>query len=400
MRKLNKSYQKKHLVITAVVTAVVVFVSVSAFYLARMNADGGKLLKARKMIEENYVDPLTQERLKAMDDAAISAMVSSLGDPYSRYMNESAFSQYREDNEEEYTGIGVSVIFSPTENELTVISPYDNSPAQRAGILPGDRIVRVDGVEVTAETYQDVIDYIKGKNANEGDALVLTIARGEEKKQQEITVTRAKVEIETITTKMFGGGVGYIRVSQFINSTAKDFEAGIEKLKADGMKGLIIDLRSNPGGYAHTVLDMADMVLPEGTIAYLEDNKGRRQYFTSDAEELGLPMVVLINGGTASAAELLAGSIQAYGLGTLVGEKSFGKAVGQSPLPLTTKSAIYLTNARYYTPKGECIDKEGIEPDVKVELAQELYSRLPLLSLSEDTQLSKAVEIMTEKIGA
>lgn len=397
---MNKSYQKKHLVITAVVTAVVVFVSVSAFYLARMNADGGKLLKARKMIEENYVDPLTQEQLKAMDDAAISAMVSSLGDPYSRYMNESAFSQYREDNEEEYTGIGVSVIFSPTENELTVISPYDNSPAQRAGILPGDRIVRVDGVEVTAETYQDVIDYIKGKNANEGDALVLTIARGEEKKQQEITVTRAKVEIETITTKMFGGGVGYIRVSQFINSTAKDFEAGIEKLKADGMKGLIIDLRSNPGGYAHTVLDMADMVLPEGTIAYLEDNKGRRQYFTSDAEELGLPMVVLINGGTASAAELLAGSIQAYGLGTLVGEKSFGKAVGQSPLPLTTKSAIYLTNARYYTPKGECIDKEGIEPDVKVELAQELYSRLPLLSLSEDTQLSKAVEIMTEKIGA
>lgn len=400
MRKLNKSYQKKHLVITAVVTAVVVFVSVSAFYLARMNADGGKLLKARKMIEENYVDPLTQEQLKAMDDAAISAMVSSLGDPYSRYMNESAFSQYREDNEEEYTGIGVSVIFSPTENELTVISPYDNSPAQRAGILPGDRIVRVDGVEVTAETYQDVIDYIKGKNANEGDTLVLTIARGEEKKQQEITVTRAKVEIETITTKMFGGGVGYIRVSQFINSTAKDFEAGIEKLKADGMKGLIIDLRSNPGGYAHTVLDMADMVLPEGTIAYLEDNKGRRQYFTSDAEELGLPMVVLINGGTASAAELLAGSIQAYGLGTLVGEKSFGKAVGQSPLPLTTKSAIYLTNARYYTPKGECIDKKGIEPDVKVELAQELYSRLPLLSLSEDTQLSKAVEIMTEKIGA
>lgn len=400
MRKLNKSYQKKHLVITAVVTAVVVFVSVSAFYLARMNADGGKLLKARRMIEENYVDPLTQEQLKAMDDAAISAMVSSLGDPYSRYLNESAFSQYREDNEEEYTGIGVSVIFSPTENELTVISPYDNSPAQRAGILPGDRILRVDGVEVTAETYQDVIDYIKGKNANEGDTLVLTIARGEEKKQQEISVTRAKVEIETITTKMFGGGVGYIRVSQFINSTAKDFEAGIEKLKADGMKGLIIDLRSNPGGYAHTVLDMADMVLPEGTIAYLEDNKGRRQYFKSDAEELGLPMVVLINGGTASAAELLAGSIQAYGLGTLVGEKSFGKAVGQSPLPLTTKSAIYLTNARYYTPKGECIDKEGIEPDVKVELAQELYSRLPLLSLSEDTQLGRAVEIMTEKIGA
>lgn len=397
---MNKMYQKKHLIITAALTAIIVFLSTTAFFTARVSNDGGKLLKARNMIQENYVDVLTQEQLTAMDDAAISAMVSSLGDPYSRYMNENAFSEYKEDNEEEYIGIGISVSFTPAENRLTVMSPYDNSPAQRAGILPGDRIVSVDGVEVNTDTYNDVIDYIRGKNAKEGDSLVLTITRGESQEEQNVTVTREKIEIETITTKMFGSGVGYIRVAQFINSTSENFRKGIEQLKAEGMKGLIIDLRSNPGGYAHTVLDMADMLLPEGTIAYLEDNKGHKKYFESDKEELGLPMVVLINGGTASAAELLAGSIQAYGLGTLVGEKSFGKAVGQSPLPLTAKSAIYLTNARYYTPKGECIDKKGIEPDVKVELSAELQSRLPLLTLSEDVQLSKAVEILTDKIGA
>ena len=397
---MNKMYQKKHLIITAALTAIIVFLSTTAFFTARVSNDGGKLLKARNMIQENYVDVLTQEQLTAMDDAAISAMVSSLGDPYSRYMNENAFSEYKEDNEEEYIGIGISVSFTPAENRLTVMSPYDNSPAQRAGILPGDRIVSVDGVEVNTDTYNDVIDYIRGKNAKEGDSLVLTITRGESQEEQNVTVTREKIEIETITTKMFGSGVGYIRVAQFINSTSENFRKGIEQLKAEGMKGLIIDLRSNPGGYAHTVLDMADMLLPEGTIAYLEDNKGHKKYFESDKEELGLPMVVLINGGTASAAELLAGSIQAYGLGTLVGEKSFGKAVGQSPLPLTAKSAIYLTNARYYTPKGECIDKKGIEPDVKIELSAELQSRLPHLTRSEDLQLSKSVEILTDKIGA
>ncbi|MBQ4516867.1 MAG: hypothetical protein II978_08775, partial [Clostridia bacterium] len=189
-------------------------------------------------------------------------------------------------------------------------------------------------------------------------------------------------------------------ISQFMNSTEQDFKNTLDKLCTEGMKGLVIDLRNNPGGYAHTVISMADMLLPEGTIAYLEDNKGNKEYFKSDKNELGLPMVVLINAGTASAAELLAGSIQAYDLGVLVGEKSFGKAIGQSPLPLTKTSAIYLTNARYYTPKGECIDKKGIEPDVKIELPTELYSRLNLLTLSEDVQLAKAIELMKEKVGA
>lgn len=393
-------YKKKHLVLTAAATAIIMLAAGWAYTLfTGGRVDDGKLIRARELIADNYVDQLTQEQLDAMDDAAISAMVGSLGDPYSRYLNEKAYADYQEDNQEEYVGIGISVTFAPATNTLTVMSPYDNSPAQKAGVLPGDRIVRVDGVTVTTDTYNDVINHIRDEKAKAGERVVLSVERGEENQQLDITVERGHIDIQTVTTKMFADGVGYIRVAQFINRTEKDFEAGLEQLKAGGMKGLIIDLRNNPGGYAHTVLSMADMLLPEGTIAYLEDNKGRRQYFKSDAKELGLPMVVLINGGTASASELLAGSIQAYGLGTLVGEKSFGKAVGQSPLSLTKQSAIYLTNARYYTPKGECIDKKGIVPDETVALPTELYSRLTLLELSEDAQLSRAVEILTEKVG-
>ncbi len=393
-------YKKKHLIITAIITAVFVFLTTSFFHIKREFESINKVSRARDIIQNYYVDPLTKEQIDKMDDAAISAMVKSLNDPYSSYLNTEDFKDYKEDNEEEYVGIGISVTFTAKDNSMIVMSPYDNSPAQKAGIVPGDKILSVNGVKVTADTYNDIIEAIKDENAPEGEELVLVIERDEPKQELEIIVKREKVAIQTVSSKMYASGVGYIRISQFINSTEQDFKNALDKLCKEGMKGLVIDLRNNPGGYAHTVISMADMLLPEGNIAYLEDSKGNKEYFKSDKNELGLPMVVLINGGTASAAELLAGSIQAYGLGTLVGEKSFGKAIGQSPIPLTNSSAIYLTHARYYTPKGECIDKKGIEPDVKIELPTELYSRLNLLTLSEDVQLAKALELMKEKVGA
>ena len=393
-------YKKRHLVITAIITAVIVLLVTNFVSLKTQTGAMHKLLRARALIEENYVDKLSKEQLDDLDDAAISAMVKSLGDPYSSYLNASDFSDYQEKNEEEYIGIGISVTFTPETNSLIVMSPYDNSPAQKAGVLPGDRILSVDGVDVTTETYDAVIDYIKNEDAPIGTAIILTIERGEEKEILDIKVERGKIDIQTVTTKMLGSKVGYIRVAQFIHSTEQDFKDGLDMLKAEGMRGLVIDLRNNPGGYANTVISMADMLLPEGTIAYLEDNKGEKKYFYSDENELGLPMVILINGGTASASELLAGSVQAYGLGTIVGEKSFGKAVGQTPIMLTNRSAIYLTNARYYTPKGECIDKKGIVPDVEVKISPQLYSKINLLTMSEDLQLSKAIEILMQKIGA
>ena len=394
-------YKKRHLVITAAVTALVVFLSTSIYFLETGGRIGGDdIIKAKKLIADNYVDKLTEEQLTKMDDAAISAMVESLGDPYSRYLNATDMEEYEEDSQEEYVGIGVSITFDPQNNILTVVSPYDQSPAQKAGLQPGDRIMKVDGVEVSSDTYSDILDHIKGENAKKGDAITLAVKREGNGDAFDVQVVRDSIVIQTISKKMYGSGIGYIRVSEFKDHTSKDFETAINELKTDGMKGLIIDLRNNPGGYAHTVLQMADMLLPEGTIAYLEDNKGEREYFKSDSKELGLPMVVLINKGTASASELLAGSLQAYGLATIVGEKSFGKAVGQTPLPLTKDTAIYLTNARYYTPKGNWIDKIGIEPDVPLELPKELRSKINTLELSQDNQLSKAIEILQGKIGA
>ena len=387
---------KKKTVIAIVLTAILASGATRVYDKLSMNFENGNLLRAKDIIVSNYVEPLTKEQITKMEDAAISAMVDSLGDPYSRYLNSEGFAAYEEDNEEEYVGIGIAISFNMETEEMVVTSPYEGEPAQIAGVLPGDIITAVDKMAVNAESYNSIVDYIR--TGKEGESVTLTVKRDEEEKQ--ITIVRKKIVVETVSHKMFEDGIGYIRISQFIDHTEADFEEALSDLKERNVKSLIIDLRSNPGGYAHTVLAISDMLLPKGTIAYLEDNKGERQYFNSDAKCLDVPMAVLINRGTASASELLAGSLKAYELATVIGEKSFGKAVGQSPYTLIpSKTAIYLTNARYYTPKGECIDKIGIEPDIKVELSDELLAKLNLLSVSEDSQLLRAIEEMKAKMA-
>ncbi len=388
--------RKRHLVLTAVLTAVVVWIVTSAFFIGlRFFDSADPLLRARQIIIDNYVNPLTDEQITKMNDAAISAMVYSLGDQYSSYLNASDFSSYQEDKKESYKGIGVSVSFNYETGAMTVISPYDGSPAQKAGVLPGDIITKVGNRVVDASTYDAVIDYIKN---GEDEEFVLSILRGEE--TISVSVHREEVKRQSVTHKMYEGHIGYIRVSEFMHNTKGDFEVALDDLKSQNMQGLIIDLRNNPGGYADTVIDMTDSLLPEGVIAYLEDSHGRRQYFHSDGEALGLPMVVLINQGSASASELLAGSLKAHGLATIVGEKSYGKAVGQSVHPLSGTTAIYLTNARYFTPKGECIDGIGIEPDIQVALDENLMGKISLLEPEEDAQLAKALEVIIEKVAS
>lgn len=387
--------RKKIKVMVIVAITIVITSTATRFYdVYTLKKESGNLLRAKNIIVNNYVEKLSNEQITKMEDAAINAMVESLNDPYSRYLNAEGYKDYEESNEEEYTGIGISVSFDFNENTMTVTAPYEGSPAQKAGVLPGDIITEVDGVKVTSETYNDIIEHIR--SGEKGESVAFKIKRGDA--NLNISVERDTIIVETVTHKMLEDSIGYIRISQFIDHTTEDFEAALKDLEEREMKGLIIDLRSNPGGYAHAVLSITDMLLPKGTIAYLEDNQGRRQYFESDARCVNVPMAILINRGTASASELLAGSVKAYELGTVIGEKSFGKAVGQSPYTLIpSKTAIYLTNARYFTPKGECIDKLGIEPDIKVELSDELLARLPLLTLSEDSQLAAAIDNIKEK---
>lgn len=388
-------YNKKQLIATAVCTAIVVCILNYVFFVQLGGYPSGDMVtRARRIIEENYVNPLTDEQRTKMNDTAIAGMVYSLGDQYSSYLNTEALEAYEEDKKESYVGIGVSVNFDSENNVMTVVSPYDGSPAQAAGILPQDVIKKVNGVTVTADTYDSVIEDIKN---GEGDSVELTILRGGE--ERVFTVKREEVKRQSVTHKMFADRIGYVRISEFIHNTADDFEAALSDLKERGMQALIIDLRSNPGGYADSVLKMTDSLLPKGVIAYLEDNKGQRQYFNSDDNCLDMPMAVLINQGTASASELMAGSLKAHGLATVIGEKSYGKAVGQSLYPLTSKTAIYLTNARYFTPNGECIDKVGIEPDIKVSLAEDLIGKISVLEPEQDAQLSKALEVLKGKLG-
>lgn len=387
--------RKRHLVLTAIITAILVFLVTAVFFTGiQFLRPDDPLVRARKIIVDNYVNPLSDEQITKLNDAAIGAMVDSLGDQYSTYLNASDFSSYQEDQKESYKGIGISVSFNAETGNMTVIAPYDGSPAQKAGILPGDIVQKVGDRVVNSESYNAVIEYIKN---GEDEEFVLTVLRGEE--TLSFSMRRDVIKIQSVTHKMYADGIGYVRVSEFKHNTKEDFRLALDELKSQNMKGLIIDLRNNPGGYADTVIDMTDSLLPEGVIAYLEDSHGKKKYFNSDDEALGLPMVVLINQGTASASELLAGSVKAHGLATIIGEKSYGKAVGQSVHPLTGSTAIYLTNSRYFTPNGECIDGVGIEPDIKVALDKELMAKISMLELEEDAQLAKALEVMAQQIA-
>lgn len=389
-------YSKKQLIkaiaISCLITFVVSILLVSG--IAKTTFFGEDVLvRAKNIIIQNYVNPIPQEKQDAMDDAAISAMVGVLQDPYSYYFDMAAFDRFEENKKEEYVGIGVSVVYDSEEKTLTVTAPTANGPAEKAGILPLDLIIGVDNLTLEKDGYDAIISHIKG--GAKGEKVSIHILR--QGKKIDFDIAREELSLDTISVKMLDEKIGYIKISEFQHNSVKDFKNALEKIQKNGAKGLIIDLRNNPGGYADSVIKMTDMLLPEGTIAYLEDNKGNKEYFKSDKFCIDIPMAVLVNEGTASAAELMSGSLQAYEKAVIVGVKTYGKAVGQTPFMLTDETAIYLTSARYYTPKGICIDKKGIEPDIKIDLPEELKMKLSTLQLADDVQLQAAIEAVLGK---
>lgn len=391
-------YSKKQVIkavsISCIIALLVGILGTSAYWKINSFLNEDVLLTAKNIVCENYVDKLTEEQINKMNDAALTAMVASLEDPYSYYFDMELFDKFEENNKEEYVGIGISVMYDADKKALTVTAPTAGGPAEKSGILPQDLIVGVDNLTLINDGYNALINHIKG--GKEGDVVKIFIKRGD--KDLEFSVVRSKIQIKTISTKMLDNNIAYLKVSEFQHNSVEDFSKALVDIQSKGAKGLIIDLRSNPGGYADSVIKMTDMLLPKGTIAYLEDNKGNKEYFNSDKKSLEIPIVVLVNEGTASAAELMAGSLQAYEKAQIVGKKTYGKAVGQTPFMLTEETAIYLTSARYYTPNGECIDKKGIMPDVEIDLPEELKVSLSTLSESEDAQLQAAMETIMKKV--
>lgn len=346
-----------------------------------------------KVLDRNYVNRYDKEDTI---EGIYAGLVYGIGDPYTVYMSAPTFEKFMEDTEGTYAGIGVSVSVDTTDNSIVVVSPFEGYPGAKAGMLPGDKILKVNDSDVSGDTLDVAISIMKGEP---GTTVDVTVYRTSEKRMIDMTIMREKIDVPTVSHKMLENNIAYIRITQFDRVTFNQFKIAYDEVK-DSMSGLIIDLRNNPGGLLKTVTDITDMLVPEGTIVYTEDKNGRKVYTKSDANHIEAPLLVLVNGYSASASEVLSGAVKDLGVGELVGAQTFGKGLVQNIYPLRDGSAIKVTIAKYYTPNGVCIQGEGIPPNYPVELDTKLSVKISSLTLDEDIQLSKAIEVMNRKIGA
>ncbi len=345
-----------------------------------------------QLVDEYYMYDISVDDMRT---GAYKGLLEGLGDPYTCYYTADEYKALMESTQGTYFGIGAVVQQNLKTMYITIVKPYVDGPAYNAGMLPGDIIYMVDGIDVTGMEIDNVVAMMKGP---EGTIVKVTVVRDGVADPVELTITRGKIEIETIEYEMLADKIGYIAISAFDEPTPKQFKEAINDLKRQGMKGLVIDLRDNGGGLLTAVVEMLDYILPEGMIVYTEDKYGEREeYRGTDKDVLELPMSVLINGNSASAAEIFAAAMQDYEVATLVGTTSFGKGIVQSILPFTDGTAVKITISRYFTPKGVCIHGEGVTPDIEVELNEEL-TQMVVIPHDQDNQLEVAIKAISNLI--
>lgn len=350
-----------------------------------------KINYLRNQIEGYYLEAIDYENV---EDYIYKGMLVGLNDPYSEYYTEEEYAQMMESTAGAYCGIGATLQQNQEDGTCTVVSTFDNSPAREAGLIAGDSIIKVDDTDVVGMDLNQIVSYVKGE---ENTTVLLTILR--DAKTLEVEVTRRTIEIETVSYKMLESGIGYIQLSEFDEISLSQFQKALTDLESLGMKGLIVDLRNNPGGVLTVVNDILDQILPKGLLVYTEDKYGNRQdYYSDDEHQMkDIPMVVLINEYSASASEIFAGAMKDYGRATLIGKTTYGKGIVQRIVDLEDGSAMKLTIAKYYTPSGENIHGVGISPDIEVELSEEAVLSEELLP-EDDAQLQKGIEVLSEKM--
>lgn len=347
-----------------------------------------KLSGIQALIEKKYIGEVDED---ALQTGICQGYVGALGDPYSAYYDEEQTSALMETTQGEYGGIGVVLTQNLDTGVTTASSVYEDSPAMKAGMKDGDIIYQVEGRDVSGMDLEEISGNIKGEK---GTTVEITVLRGEDREEVTLTITRDTIQAETVKTRMLEDEIGYLAISEFDSVTLEQYKEGLEELKAQGMEGLIVDLRGNPGGNLDTVCEILDLMLPEGLIVYTEDKDGNRQEFTSDeAQEVQVPLAVLVDGNSASASEIYAGAIQDYGIGQIVGTKTYGKGVVQTIYDLKDGTSLKLTVAEYFTPNGRNIDGEGITPDVEV--AYQRDENDP----EADNQLDRAVEALQDEMA-
>jgi carboxyl-terminal processing protease len=351
----------------------------------------GKIISVKGVIERNYVDKIDKAKEEKMVEGAIKGMTDALGDPYTVYMNEKEFQDFMTQTEGSYAGLGIYV--GEKDGRIVVIAPIEDTPAEKAGIKSGDIIVKVNDQEVTAKEMDKAVSMMKGK---EGTKVKVTIVR-DGKETKDFDLKRAVITIKTVKGEMLKNKIGLIRISMFDENTAKEFSKALTSLDSQGMRGLVIDLRDNPGGLLDQCTKIADELLGEGTTVYTIDSKGDKEEWKSDPSRLNVPLAILVNGGTASASEIVSGAVRDFKAGTLIGTKTFGKGLVQSIVRVGDGTGVKVTVARYYTPSGESIQGKGITPDIILDLPEELKAK-QVIKPEEDKQLLKAIQVITSKM--
>lgn len=319
----------------------------------------GKLNAIDSVLESFYFGDVDDETAK---DNIYKAYLSSYGDKYTMYYTADEYKALKESTNGKFYGIGAVCQLSG-EGGVLLVDVYDNGAGYQAGLRSGDRVVNVDGRDITDMELSSAVALIKG---DKGTSVTLEVIRGTERLT--FSAVRDAVEAKTVSYTLLDNNIGYLSISQFEEVTTKQFKAAVEDLQSQGMKGLVIDIRNNPGGLLDTVVGMLKYMLPDGLIVYTEDKQGnRKEYKGQDNDEFNLPLAVIVNGNSASASEIFAGAIQDYGKGTIIGTQTYGKGIVQTVKPLTDGSAIKFTIAKYFTPKGQDIHGKGVTPDMVVE---------------------------------
>ena len=354
-----------------------------------------KLEQIQDIIDKKY---LFEEKIDTSEEEAgiYQGFLSGLNDPYAVYYTPDELTSFLDETNGSYCGIGALVSQNVQTGVSTIVRVFEGSPAEEAGILPGDALYKVDGTEVIGMDLSLLVNnYVKGE---EGSQLTITVYRENSDEYKDITLTRRPIDVQTVSGKMLDEEIGYISVAEFDRVTADQFKSKIEELQGEGMKRLIIDLRNNPGGEVTTVVSMADYILKDGgRILTVANKKGTEEtYDAEDGHSLEIPMVVLVNGNSASASEVFTGAMKDYGVATIVGTKTFGKGIVQTLMPLSDGSAIKLTTDHYYTPNGNDIHGKRIERDLEVELDEEAAQEV-VIPEEKDNQLQKAVEVVKGK---
>lgn len=350
-----------------------------------------KITEIETLVQKYYLNEIDTEQV---ENYLYKGMIAGLDDAYAAYYTKEEYQSMMDSTNGSYYGIGVEMSQNMTTGIITITRVFEGSPAEEAGLLPGDVIYKVQDTEVTGEDLTKVVSMVKGA---EGTTVPISVAREGESDYLTFDVERRTIEIATVEHRMLDGNIGYISIASFDDVTVNQFLTALEDLENQGETALIIDLRNNGGGLVSSAGSILDRLLPEGLIVYTEDKYGNREELKSDAENyFDKPLAVLVNGNSASASEIFAGAIKDYGIGTLVGTQTFGKGIVQKVYPLSDGTAVKLTVSKYYTPKGNNIHGIGISPDVEVELDADVANAITIPE-EKDNQLQKAVEILTEK---